>query len=304
MVLTKPADLSYPKAEVVTAVGDSLSLVPTVTGDLITYTLQGNLPQGLQFNQDTGEITGIATTYTERSDLTVMTSNEVGSVSYSLVLRILTKISGFAYPKGMYSFVKGNSYSLIPSVTGDEITFSINGALPEGLILNSSTGVIEGIISSFYVQSYVTVHAENDVSSASTIIQITVLPLSPLDLILTSVIIILLIVLFSKLYHSSHKKRQLLVHNIEELKSQLPEPVKAETPVVVVASSDQPTNQHSAPTVPQRMVVDNTSPSQSVHNVPADHLTTATSSVDMDSTQSTLQDARPTPLPHGDELPN
>lgn len=62
MVLTKPADLSYPNAEVVTAVGDSLSLVPNVTGDPITYSFQGSLPQGLQFNQDTEEIAGIATT--------------------------------------------------------------------------------------------------------------------------------------------------------------------------------------------------------------------------------------------------
>ena len=263
MVLTKPAALSYPKTECILAVNEPISFVPTVTGDLLTFSLQGSLPNDLKLNNSTGVISGKPTTHTERKAVTVVASNAVGSVSCSLAMRALTRVSGFAYPQEMYSLVNGKSYSLVPSFVGDEVTFSINGTLPEGLTLNSSTGVIEGEPVDVYAQSTVIVLATNDISSASVTLQVTILPLSLTTLILILVVVLLLIIVFILLCYSSHKKRKLLVQSIEELKNKLPEPVKAEAPVVVVASS-QPTNLQPVTMVPQPVIINAGASSQSL----------------------------------------
>ena len=265
-VLTKPTALSYPKTEYVIAVGESISLVPTMNGDLITFSFQGNLPNGLHFNQATGEIAGKPTTHTERRVMTIVATNEVGSLSCSLILRVLIKISDFTYPQTEYTLVNGRSYSIVPSFVGDEITFSIKGALPGGLTLKSSTGVIEGVPVDFYTKSAVIVHAENDISATAFTLQITILPLSLPILILIPVVVLILIVLFVFLCYSNHKKRRLLVQSIEELKDKLPEPVKAEAPVVVVSS--QPTNVPSVAVVPQSVVINAGSASQPLQPIP------------------------------------
>lgn len=57
----------------------------------------------------------------------------------------LTAPSGFTYPLSTYILTKDQFFTTTPEVVGILLTFSIHsGTLPQGLILNSSTGVISG----------------------------------------------------------------------------------------------------------------------------------------------------------------
>ena len=53
-VLARPTLVEYPQTEYVLAVGDSITLVPTDSGDAVVYSLlHCSLPEGLQLNPDT-----------------------------------------------------------------------------------------------------------------------------------------------------------------------------------------------------------------------------------------------------------
>ena len=175
--------------------------------------------------------------------------------------------------------MSGKSYSLVPSVTRDEVLFSRDSFLPEGLFFDVATGVIEGIPIDFYAKSSVLIQTRNDVNSASFALQITVLPFSLPVLILIPVVILILIVIISLMCLSNHKNH-LLVHSMEELKKKLPQPVKAETPVVMASSSQNIT------IVPQSVVVEKESVSQPVQ---------PHQSVSAYTPQSLAQNANPLP---------
>ena len=89
-------------SEYMMVVGDSL--IPTVSGDQIQYSVQGTLLKGLQLRWDTGRISERAEESFNRQSVPTVAFKEVGSVSFCL-----TKIS--------YSFIlrKGNTrFSLTP----------------------------------------------------------------------------------------------------------------------------------------------------------------------------------------------
>ena len=228
-VLVKPTTLSYPKTDYVLGVGDSVTIVPVGSGDAVLYSLyRSSLPEGLQLNPDTGVIWGIPTAPTKQQSITVLMGNEVGSVRCSIVVRVISKMSDFRYPKTKYGLVNGKSYTLVPSFSGDEPSFSIqSGSLPEGVNLNSSSGVIEGMPIDFYSKSIVTVQAENSVSASRVTLVITVLPCSLSILILLPFILVLILILLCILFQLSCKRNKLPVRSLERVKASLPEPVKA-----------------------------------------------------------------------------
>ena len=107
-------------SEYMMVVGDSL--IPTVSGDQIQYSVQGTLLKGLQLRWDTGRISERAEESFNRQSVPTVVSKEVGSVSFRL-----TKIS--------YSFTlrKGKDYSLSPSFHGDSSSIQM-GSLSKGII--------------------------------------------------------------------------------------------------------------------------------------------------------------------------
>ena len=112
-------------SEYVVAVGDSL--IPTVSGYQIQYSVQGTLLKSLQLRWDTGRISERAEESFNRQSVPTMVSKEVGSVSFCL-----TKIS--------YSFIlrKGKDYSLSPSFHGDSSSIQM-GLLSNGRVFIYST---------------------------------------------------------------------------------------------------------------------------------------------------------------------
>ena len=233
-VLTKPMAFYYSDAVFLFSVNDPVSIVPTAEGDLIEYSLQGSLPEGLQLDKETGIISGTAIVATKQAIVTIVASNEVGTLSCSIILRILTPITFLRYPKTQYALVKGNEYSLLPSCDGDELSFSISGgALPNGLTVNNATGVIEGVPSELQGNTQVTIRVSNDINAIETTLNMNVLPLPAILLVLILIIIISLsVAAIAMIVHHSNKRKRLPIRNKKWLKS-VPSNIDVVAPVRV-----------------------------------------------------------------------
>ena len=135
----------------------------TASGNIpiIWSILEGELPTGLMLNSATGEVYGTPT-ISGNYNFTVKAQNNLGTdtKAFSMIVRdpILPLITTTALPEGWAT--AGYKYTL--SATGDTpFTWSVqSGALPTGLTLNASTGVISGKPSSAGTYNF-TIRAAN-----------------------------------------------------------------------------------------------------------------------------------------------
>ena len=229
-VLEKPTQLSYPSEEYNIAVGETVSLTPSFNGDLLTFSVtQGSLPSGLVLDAKTGVISGKATTSTAQQSITIGATNSVGSRSVTITIRVVISITAYRYSNTEYTLVNGKRYKLTPSITGEKPSFLIvNGTLPDGLILNAVTGVIEGEPIDMFLKTSVYLQAKNAVSSSEVGLTFTVLPLSMGLIILIAVLVVVIIVVSICCCCCCRKKTTMAVESLDDLKDSLPEPVPAE----------------------------------------------------------------------------
>lgn len=141
------ADIT-PKAPTITTnyppdgvLGVTYSATITASGTKpITWTIIGNIPEGLGINSNTGEIFGTPTK-TGSFTFTVTATNQYGSSSRNYTMNInerpritSTSFSGYA----------GYKFSATLRATMSRVTWTLNGTLPKGLTLNTSTGEVYG----------------------------------------------------------------------------------------------------------------------------------------------------------------
>ena len=176
-VITPISSLSYPQSSYIISAGESFSVFPTVIGsDPFFSIISGSLPIGLSLNPLTGMVSGIPSLVIISQSVTIKASNDVNDKSFILSFTILQSISVFSYPQSTYILSKNRPFSATPSITGDDLSFSItSGLLPIGLSLSPSTGVISGFPSLFVISHSVTIKAFNEVSDLSVTLIFTVL---------------------------------------------------------------------------------------------------------------------------------
>ena len=214
-VYSRFTEFSYPKKEYVFAVGDYDTILPTVYSESVEYSIEGSLPKGIGFNKEDGGFHVFATTPTDDQSFTVVATNELGSLSCVVSFHILAKITQFAYPEAATTLVKGKRYSLVPSFDGTEVIFSvIRGSIPQGMTLNSYSGIIEGEPRDFFFKSEVILQARNEVGALETSLQLVVLPTS---MSLISVILVVVVLLFAVVLYCTIKKKMVVSErNIRE----------------------------------------------------------------------------------------
>ncbi|KAK8797782.1 hypothetical protein WA171_005313 [Blastocystis sp. BT1] len=158
---------AYSQALYILSKDDPFSISPTVIGDDLSFSISsGSLPTGLSLNPSTGVISGIPSQSVSSQSVTIIAFNEVSNQTFPLSFTVLQSITSFSYPKSSLFLSIGESFSISPTVDGDQLSFSIiSGSLPTGLSLNSTTGMISGIPSQFIISQSVTIKAFNDVSN-------------------------------------------------------------------------------------------------------------------------------------------
>lgn len=174
---TAPTGLIYTTPNTF-SVGDPINnLIPTVNGGIpFSYSVTPAVPAGLSFNTLTGVISGTPTAESPLTIYTITGTNPAGSISTTVSIRVIfTAITGLSYTTPN-TFTVGTAIAdLTPTVTGGEpSSFSISPALPAGLSLNTSTGVISGTPTVAKAQANYTITASNSVGNRTTTVTITV----------------------------------------------------------------------------------------------------------------------------------
>lgn len=177
-----PCDLVYPVAEVVghLAFEEFPSQIPTVgCGGSNDFTIDPALPEGLQLNMYTGEISGTPIVSHGPQLHVITAANDSGESTFEFLIEIL--------PAGPCDLVYQESDKVVapnaemdpilPTVGCGEVEeWIIDPALPDGVTLNPATGIISGTPVIETSRIVYTVTAQNEHGSDSTEIALRISP--------------------------------------------------------------------------------------------------------------------------------
>src|SRR5690606_40581354 len=140
-----PSALSYTTPNVFT-VGETIAdLTPSITGNVDTWAISPNLPDGLSFDSATGIISGTPTEVSSTATYTVTATNTGGSVSFDIEITVNDAAPTLLSYTTPNVFTVGSAIGdLTPTITGNVDTWAISPNLPDGLSFDSATGVISG----------------------------------------------------------------------------------------------------------------------------------------------------------------
>ncbi len=178
-VVSAPTDLSYSTNPGLYGLGKTITANnPTVTGSApITYSVTPTLPAGLTLNTATGVISGSTTALSAAANYTVTATNIYGTATVTLSIAVLVAPSGFSYAVNPTQYVANTVINPnIPIINGTVATYSVSPALPPGLSINSTTGIISGTPSTQIALANYVVTATNAAGSATITLTIGVSP--------------------------------------------------------------------------------------------------------------------------------
>jgi len=175
-----PSTLSYGGAKSFGTGSPITPITPTSTGGKITsYGVNPPLPAGLSLSTTTGAVSGTPTVATAQATYVVTGSNSAGSVQANLVLTITQSLqppSNLTYSTPSPTYGTGTAITNnTPTISGGAVaSWSVSPALPAGLSIDTSTGVISGTPTTITAQANYTVTATNAAGNTTAVLSITV----------------------------------------------------------------------------------------------------------------------------------
>lgn len=161
-------------------------ITPTVQGGaVLTYSITPSLPTGLNFNIVNGAISGVPTVVTAARQHIITATNSGGTTTTNLTITIRDlPPQNLSYPIVSEIYVKNTAItSISPTVQGGIVSsYTVNPALPQGLILESTSGIISGTPGIVSNSSSYTVSANNSEGSSTYSFFITVKDEAPQNL--------------------------------------------------------------------------------------------------------------------------
>ena len=140
----------------------------------LTYSVNNNigLLPGSSINSSTGQLTIVSPSTPTTVILIITATNESGSSTTNFTVNVKNpEITGFIYnPSSLNVLTYSNTYTFTPSTTtGANISYSIAGgnSLPNGLSLNTSSGIITGNPTSSFISPTNIIASSNGVQSKS-----------------------------------------------------------------------------------------------------------------------------------------
>ncbi|MCE5419163.1 MAG: putative Ig domain-containing protein, partial [Acidithiobacillus sp.] len=189
-ILPAPSGLAYSVNPATYTVGVAITPnTPTCSGGAVTsYSVSPALPAGLSLNTTTGVISGTPTAVTATATYVVTASNAGGSTTanLSITVNLPAAPSGLSYSTSPASYTVGVAITPnTPTSSGGAATsYSVSPALPAGLSLNPTTGVISGTPTAVTATATYVVTASNAGGSTTANLSITVNPAPSAELAL------------------------------------------------------------------------------------------------------------------------
>jgi len=174
---TPPAGLVY-TSPVVYQTGAAIApnSPASVGGAISNYAITPALPAGLSLNATTGIITGTPTATQAARNHTVTASNSAGSTTATVNITVNEGPPLSLSYQTPVSYVVGTGITPnAPTSTGGAIsTYGVSPALPAGLSLNATTGVISGTPTAAATAANYTITGSNSAGQVQAVVNITV----------------------------------------------------------------------------------------------------------------------------------
>ena len=163
-----------------------ISLSPSSNGgDIAAYSINPQLPDGINFNTITGIISGTPSIVSAARSYTVTASNSRGNSQYSFFLAVKDEAPrNLSYPQNSLILEIGQPLTgMNASNTGGDITnYSVSPGLPQGLSINNQTGEISGIPENVVASNNYIVRGTNATDETFYTINIKVNDIAPSNL--------------------------------------------------------------------------------------------------------------------------
>ena len=176
-----PAALSYDNAPFVLTVGKMFGPETPYYegGDAESFSITPPLPDGLTFSTETGAVLGTPLAPWKMTTYTVTATNAYGEGSGTFAITVQaapTAPSSLVYANPNVTYVTGAAITPnTPTVSGSTpMTFTVSPALPAGLSIDATTGVISGTPSAMQGDTTYTVTATNTVGNTTASLHITI----------------------------------------------------------------------------------------------------------------------------------
>src|SRR5581483_10621346 len=187
--LPAPKDLAYPQPTITATVGQAITPdMPTFSGTVSSFTVNPALPSGFTLDGSSGEVSGTPTISEGLTTYTVKASNSSGATTTTLQITVNAAVSPptkLAYVQTTVSATVGQEITpLIPTVTGTVSSFTVSPALPPGLNVDSSTGILSRTPTAAAAGAIYTISAANSGGRATDALAIAVnkAPITLIDL--------------------------------------------------------------------------------------------------------------------------
>jgi hypothetical protein len=174
-----PSALSYSSNPATYTKGTAITAnTPTNTGGaVVSYAVLPALPAGLTLNTSSGIISGTPTTPTAAANYTITATNTGGSTTASVSIAVNDIApSALSYSSNPATYAKDTAITdnMPTSSGGAVVSYSVSPALPAGLTLNTSTGIISGTPTTLTEASNYTITATNTGGSTTASLSIAV----------------------------------------------------------------------------------------------------------------------------------
>jgi len=151
-------------------------LTPSISGSGYTFSVSPALPTGLALDSSTGTISGTPSIISPARDYVITAASSSANLTFSLTLATLYEPSPFSYDDSNYFFTINRPIvpALLPSVSQLGVSYSASPALPQGVNLNQTTGVISGFPTEVKGMTSYIISSQNPLGLATTSISIAV----------------------------------------------------------------------------------------------------------------------------------